>query len=168
MENNAAIIFYYMTGRGWTAQAVAALLGNMEAESTISPGRYEVGGIGFGLVQWTPPEKLWSWIRSTYGNENYTNGYYQLSRILWELENGEQYYATPSYPLSFREFSVSTQTPAYLAGAWLLNYERPGDTSESAQRYRGELADRWYSFITQLPPETVPVPPLWLLFKFRR
>lgn len=170
MQNNAGIIAEYMRERGWSSNAIAAMLGNMEAESTISPGRYEVGGTGFGLVQWTPPEKLWAWIRSTYGNTDYTNGYYQLNRILWEVVNGGQWYNTSSYPLSFSAFTTSTLSVTYLAGAWLLNYERPVDQSAAEQARRGAKAEYWYDYITGATPPVKPVGNIepWLYFKFRR
>lgn len=168
MENNAAIIYRYMSSRGWSDTAIAGMLGNMEAESTISPGRYEVGGVGFGLVQWTPPSKLWDWIQTTYGNEDYSNGYYQLNRILWELENGGQYYQTPSYPLSFQQYVVSNQSSTYLAGAWLVNYERSSDTSAAEQARRGAMAESWLTYINTLPPVPELDIPLWLLFRFNK
>ena len=38
MENNALIIWSYFGGvKGWTRNAVAALLANMQSESTINP-----------------------------------------------------------------------------------------------------------------------------------
>lgn len=170
MQNNASIIAPYMSERGWSNNAIAAMLGNMEAESTISPGRYEVGGMGYGLVQWTPPSKLWNWIFSTYGNKDYSNGYYQLERILWEVVNGEQWYSTTSYPLTFSAFTTSTLSVAYLAGAWLLNYERPYDQSEAEQARRGAMAEYWYDFITGAITPIKPAANIdpWLLFKFRR
>ena len=170
MQNNADIIAPYMQERGWSLNAISAMLGNMEAESTISPGRYEIGGVGYGLVQWTPPTKLWNWIFSTYGNTDYSNGYYQLERILWEVENGEQWYSTPTYPLSFSAFTTSANSAEYLAGAWLLNYERPADQSAAEQARRGAMARAWYDYITGATPPVKPegnVPP-WLYFKFRR
>ena len=95
MANNAEIIRGYFSNNGWTMNAIAAIVGNMQVESGINPGRWEnddVGNLsgGFGLVQWTPATKLRDWIDSTYGGD-YTNGDYQLDRIIYELENGLQY-----------------------------------------------------------------------------
>ena len=61
---NAQYIWKYLGARGWTLNAVAALLGNMEHESSINPGRGEVGGSGYGLVQWTPKSKFTLWCDS--------------------------------------------------------------------------------------------------------
>ena len=55
MQNNAVLLWSYFKAQGWTLNAVAAMLGNMQSESTINPGIWEgldpfVGG--YGLVQW--------------------------------------------------------------------------------------------------------------------
>jgi hypothetical protein len=61
---NAQYILDYMVGNlGWTRQAVCGLLGNIEVESTMSPGAWfgftssPTTGLGFGLTQWTPSTK---------------------------------------------------------------------------------------------------------------
>ena len=42
MQKNARYIWQYLGSRGWTLNAVAGMLGNMESESSISPNRYEL------------------------------------------------------------------------------------------------------------------------------
>ena len=73
MVNNAEIIKTYFSGKGWTINAISAIVGNMFAESGINPGRWEnddVGNLsgGFGLVQWTPATRIRNWIDETYGD----------------------------------------------------------------------------------------------------
>ena len=115
----------------------SAGLGNMQRESNINPGLWEsldygnTSG-GFGLTQWTPATKYLNWAQERgypCGNDysdktSYMNG--QLQRILWEVENNEQWIATPSFNFSFSAFTKSTQSPEYLAEAFLKNYERAG------------------------------------------
>ena len=66
MENNAKEIYTYFKDKGWTLNAIAGVLGNMQQESTINPGlwqslkEYNYSG-GFGLVQWTPATKYTNW-----------------------------------------------------------------------------------------------------------
>ncbi len=173
MENNVIILWNFFSSKGWTANAVAALAGNMEAESTINPARWEsdiVGRLnyGFGLVQWTPATKFHNWVESEYGNSDYKNGEYQMKRILWEMDNGVQYYPTSRYPETFKEWSKSEKAPGYLAEAFLINYERPLDQSQAVKNYRANLADKWYEVITGLPAPHYFNLPIWLLFKFRR
>ena len=161
METNATYIYSFLTAHGWTINGIAALLGNMTAESTINPGRWQSDSVnwtdgGYGLVQWTPSTKYIDWCSETgYSDPSEMDN--NLSRILYEVGNGIQWIATSAYNLSFYEFSRSTDPPSELAKAFLLNYERPADQSESVQEYRAALADTWYSYITGTEP-TPPTP----------
>lgn len=149
MQVNALYIWDVLRGYGWSMPAVAAMLGNMESESTINPGIYE--GLnsltetnGFGLVQWTPNTKYKTWADENgyaYGD---ING--QIMRIIYELENGLQWISTDSYPLSFVDFSKSTMTPEYLANAFLYNYERPSSLN---QPNRATQARSWYHYLIE-------------------
>lgn len=148
MKNNAAYIWWYLSQRGWTANAVAGMLGNMQVESTINPAiweRLDLGNTsgGFGLVQWTPATKLIEWANSN--NREYQDMNTQLDRIEWELANGVQYYPTDNYPETFAQFKTSTKDPSYLGMAFLANYERPADPDQPA---RGTNATFWYNYIT--------------------
>lgn len=151
MENNARYIWNYLGGRGWTLNAVAGMLGNMQTESTINPGIWQslregnTSG-GFGLVQWTPATKLIEWANAQ--NLDYTEMDTQLKRIEYELANGLQYYRTTNYPETFAEFKVSTKDPYYLGMAFLSNYERPAVPN---QPKRGQQAQAWYEFLSGLP-----------------
>ena len=103
---------------------------------------------GFGLVQWTPATKLRDWIETEYGNDDFTNGDYQIDRILYELNNGLQYAPTQSFKESFAQWSISDKKPGYLAAAFMCNYERPLDTSWNAQIGRARIAETWYTRLT--------------------
>lgn len=152
MENNATEFYYVMTDYGWTAEAIAGMLGNMESESKVNPGawqNYEVNPeMGFGLVQWTPATKFIDW--ATDLGLDYTSGDVQCQRFVWEVENNQQWISTTAYPMSFEEFTQSTDAPYDLAGAFLYNYERPKTPDPDT---RGKQAEEWYTFITGLPPK---------------
>lgn len=157
MEANAAFIWGFFNNRGWSMNAVAAMLGNMQSESTINPGIFE--GLnansttnGYGLVQWTPNTKIIDWMNANgYAIDDITG---QCLRIIYELINGVQYYPTPSYPLTFTEFSTSEQTPEYLAKAFLYNYERP---EILFQPIRESRARAWFDFLGGVTPiEPIP------------
>ena len=153
MQNNATYIYYYLSQRGWTMNAVAGMLGNMETESTINPGIWqnlnEGVGPAFGLVQWDPFTKYTNWSEENGLEPSEMDS--ALKRIEWELENGEQYYPTTDYPETFAEFKVSTADPYYLGMAFLRNYERPADPDQTA---RGTQAEKWYAFLSGLGPFT--------------
>lgn len=143
MTVNAQEIMNQLTSRGWTKNAVAGMLGNMQTESTINPGVWESlspnVNNGYGLVQWTPATKLISWAESE--GLDYTSGDVQLQRIDWEVANNQQWIATSQYPMSFQEFKVSTLTPEYLAQVFIRNYERPRNPN---QPIRSTQARYWY------------------------
>lgn len=151
-EVNAQYIYSYLKNKGWSINAIAGMLGNIQAESSMNPGRWQsedVGNtsMGYGLVQWTPATKYINWC-SEQGYSDPSEIDNNLSRIIYEVENNLQWIATDSYNLSFTEFSKSEQSVSYLAKAFLLNYERPADQSESVQEFRSSLAQQWFSTLS--------------------
>lgn len=151
MQNNATLLWAYFKEKGWTLNAVAGMLGNMQAESTINPGRWQ-GGIvepsqGYGLVQWTPSTNVTNWL--TANGYAIDSGDGQCAKIQNELETGQQWIPTDTYPMTFREFTQSTDTPYNLAMVFIRNYERP---AEPDQPIRGIYAIYWYDFLGGTPP----------------
>lgn len=174
METNVTYIYRYLSIRGWTINAICGMLGNIQAESSINPGRWQSDNVGnysggYGLVQWTPASKYTEWCGSFDPSTMDMN----LDRIIYELENNIQYYPTDEYPESFIEFTKSTKTPSYLAAAFLKNYERAGvEVLELRQTY----ANNWYKYLTGIDP-SIPDEPTYknkkkgfnfLLFKKRK
>lgn len=165
MKLNAHYIYSALFAAGWSMQAIAGLLGNMQHESSINPGRWQsddVGNVsmGYSLVQWTPSTNYTEWCASQ-GRSDPSEMDNAIARILYELENGLQYYATDSYPLSFREFTQSTETPYDLACAFAWNYERSWtvlygteEEKEALRKLRGNAAKVWYAYMTTLDPTT--------------
>lgn len=138
MKVNASYIARYLQGQGWTINAIAGMLGNMQSESSINPGRWQSDIVapsdptyaGYGLVQWTPYTKYTNWVTgdpSTMDNN--------ISRILYEVQNNIQWIATTTYNFSFSEFTHSTDSAYNLAMAFLANYERPSDPNQPTRRY---------------------------------
>lgn len=176
METNATYIYNYLGSRGWSINAIAAMLGNFQHESTINPGRYQgddPSGSGWGLAQWTPHSKYTNWCDA--------NGlvWYEMDsallRIIYEFENGIQYDNTPAdadYGISSQDFMTSKEPPSWLAGCFVMNYEKPasvlygypeGETQaehEAAKaatiKKRGDSADKWYTFLSGLPAPEAP------------
>ena len=161
MKNNADIMYSFFTDHGWTVNAIAAMFGNMQTESTLNPGIWEdldpFGG-GYGLVQWTPYTNYSDWA----GDGWQDNGQKEMERIIYELDNHLQWISTSLYPMSFQEFITSEKPPAYLAQAFLYNYERPAVKPQPA---RSRQAEYWYEYLEGHPP--VKQIPIWLLFKLK-
>lgn len=157
MENNAAIIDAFLSDCGWSKNAIAAILGNMQPESGINPARWEnenVGNLsgGLGLVQWTPATKLINWVEEECEDEDYLSGDNQLLRLQYELENGLQYAPTAGFPESFYSWATSYKNPGYLAAAFMKNYERPAKQGWGVQIQRAKNARQWYMFLTGSDP----------------
>lgn len=182
MENNA-LCFYGMmyTQFGWTINAIAGMLGNLQRESTINPGIWE--GLvprydgeydsGYGLVQWTPASKYIYWkpegeFAPWAGGTWRGNGNRECARIEYEVQNGIQWGANrmayvkewgyPTQPpITFQEFKASTDTPDELASLFVLYYERPS-AKGLVMELRREYARKWYKLISGKEPPTEPLP----------
>lgn len=147
-ENNAGIFYDYFSTRGWSDNAICAMLGNIESESTINSGIWQsldegnTAG-GYGLVQWTPAEKFLTWAR----DNNYYNpdsNIAQFERIIYEKNNFLQWIVKDEYPLTFQQFAISNESIPYLTRCFLLNYEKPANL---VQPQRETQAQNWYNFL---------------------
>ena len=158
MQINATYIYKYFSSLGWTVNAISGMLGNMQAESTLNPGRWQGDNIGvgpaYGLTQWDPFSKYTMWC-AEYDLGDPSEMDNNLKRIIYELENNIQYYATDDYNLSFSEFSTSTLSAEYLSWAFAWNYERSytvlygtPEEKEALKQTRGAFASAWYNFLT--------------------
>lgn len=147
MQNNAQLFYNNLKGAGASINLISGILGNAQSESTINPGRTEVGGGGgYGLLQWTPASKLIDWCNAN--GLNPADGDAQCARIRFEKDTGIQWGATGSYPLSFAQAWTSGESPEYLASAFLYNYERPLDPG-ATEIYRQSQARYWYNYLQQ-------------------
>ena len=170
MTPNAKYIYDKLRVAGWTPNAICGLLGNTQTESTNNFGLWESldeGNMsaGFGLVQWTPASKYTNWADSQGYSWGNPDG--QIARILYEVENGLQWIATSEYPMSFYEFTQSTQTPYYLAMVFIKNYERPFNSN---QPIRGEQAEYWFETLSDTPVTPVSKKkklPIWVYCNIR-
>lgn len=187
MAVNAVYIASYLRAAGWSDNAIAGMLGNMQSESAINPGRWQsddVGnyGLGYGLVQWTPVTKYTNWCTAS-GISDPSEMDSNLQRIIYEVENNVQYFSTANYPEDFGEFTKSGQTPYYLACAFAWNYERSHvvlygseEEREALRQARGGQANYWYEVISGVAPPQPPPEPgrerkkkyKFFLFKKRR
>lgn len=149
----------------WSPNAICAILGNMTAESSVNPMRNEVGGSGYGLVQWTPKSNLQKRAKAIGRASTYNTMYTELLVIDYEAKKGIQWYSTTNYPLSFKEFMKSDGSLLYLTGAFMCNYERPADQSADAIIRRYNRTDgamgttQWYEYLYGETPPSPPEPP---------
>lgn len=155
-EKNAWAVWQFLKSKGYSEQAAAGILGNMEQESGIMPDIDEgVGGPGYGLVQWTSPiagESGRAYVQRLLGQAgisgDYRNITTQLKLLDWHMHNG-QYIPSAAYPYSVAQFKaltdIGTATMAFEA-----NFERPAVTHPE----RIPMAQYWYELLHNLKPGT--------------
>lgn len=160
-EKNAWIVWQFLKSKGYTEQAAAGILGNMDQESGVMPDTEQIGGPAYGLVQWdgsayplVPPatwngrEYVQNLMRAAGISGDYKIAKTQSHLLEWCMFNG-QYIPTSSYPYSVAQFkgltNISTATTAFEA-----NFERPAATHPE----RVQLAIKWYNKLHGLKPPT--------------
>lgn len=178
MENNANIIINYYRSQGVDDRTIAAILGNMQAESTLSPVLTERGGGGgYGLVQWTPQSVLINHC-NTLNLSPYSSGDVQLQVIMNEIfgtpSSIKEWYTSQAFIQNYYSsgatldmigitgvqfFSNSMNwNPDKLAILFMAAYERPS-YNPSVNHYinRRTYANNWYSYMGGIVPPT-PTP----------
>lgn len=121
MENNAEIIVELLTAKGVNERTIAAILGNMQAESTINPGRHETGGQGYGLIQWTPQSVLIEHA-SNIGLADYENGSVQVETLLSELGGvNNDWYTTSAFIQPYYDSGATADMVGITADEFLKN-----------------------------------------------
>ena len=149
MQGNALEVYNFFSARGWTLNAIAGMLGNMERESNINPGLWQSLNYGnysggYGLVQWTPATNYTDW--ASANGYSITDPQGQMVWIDTMTVSSGQWIATSQYDMSFDSFKTSTQSPEYLASAFLKNFERAGVEAEDERR---SDARKWYDYLAQ-------------------
>ena len=165
MENNADIIISYLQSQNVNENTISAILGNMQAESTLNPTLNEVGGSGYGLVQWTPVSVLQNHC-SNLGLSGYTNGSVQLRVLLSEIRgtnNNNEWYSTQAFINNYTSSGATSDmvgitgeqflnnsmnwSPQKLAILFMACYERPS-TDPDVNHYlnRQVYAGNWYNY----------------------
>lgn len=160
MQNNASITFSTMLSKGWSKNAIAGLLGNLQQESTVNPDLWQnltVGTGGYGLAQWTPASNWTNWADAH--SYEHDDGYGQLEWIdsetipfgQWNRINGERY----GFYLPFNEFIVSNESPEYLASVFFYCFEQANDSTNNIRR---EYARYWFDWFDgeYVPPPNPP------------
>lgn len=138
-ETNARLAMSALRQHGFTIYAAAGIVGNMWAESLMNPGQWQgdtpFSG-GYGLVQWTPYTLYSDWAVTDWEN----NGPKEIERILYERENGLEFYPSQTFPqwqwsnfsaLEPAEGQSATDAVNAAASIFLYNYLRPADPSGS-------------------------------------
>lgn len=167
-SGNVSEIYSYLTSHGVSQTAAYAIIGNMQQESYLNPGQWELGSnydpsAGFGLGQWTPSTKV-SNITGT-GRLQMMNIQNQLDILLndpgqWstryvDTNNWSTYYNTNvPYFATFNDFLTDTTYPLdMMTKAYMACWERPSAQYANIQG-RINYASHWAG----TPPGPGPTP----------
>ena len=175
-DSNSQLIYNYLNNLGWTKNAIAGILGNMDVESSVNPALIEnrnyhtlidnntclniPNTLGVGLVQWTgdgstPPigQKLASF--AIRNNKNWYDGELQCYRLEREYQTNIQFVpaTVDGVYWTWNDYVYSTDTPETLAKVWQQCYERGGSDTHTRQT----KARYYYGIIGQKRP-------IWLYF----
>ena len=143
----------------WTENAIAGILGNVDAESGMNPGSCQQPrpfgdylpdnaeilessyGRGMGFVQWTPGRtKLVQFAEDT--GRIWYDGITQVFRLKYECDNDFELIG------GWEGYITSTGDPADLAEYFLRRYERPTpEVIEQQVAIRRSLGTMWYNRI---------------------
>lgn len=179
-DSNAELVYQYLRRLGWTREAIAGILGNMDVESTMNPALIEgrnvhtlinnntclnIGGsTGVGLVQWTGTtttapagQKLASF--AIRYNQNWYDGDLQCFRLEREYDTDIQFNhgTVDGQQWDWQTYVTSTDTPEQLAKVWQLLYENGGSDTVTRQ----VKARYYYNKVGQNLP-------VWLYFIMNR
>lgn len=179
MAGNAQEVADFFMGQGWSKNAISAMLGNMEAESGINPGIWEMlrpFWRGYGLTQWSPWDKYSNWATAN-GFPNWeNNGPAECAMIVHESYTNEQWFRNRELgidpPITMLQFTTSNLDIGTLSDYWLWFYEHPQDPVGQVPVRRAN-SQKWYNAIDWHGYDPGPGPgpgniPPWMLFKFRR
>ena len=179
-KHNVDKIYAIFHALGWTDNAIAGMVGNMQVESGIDPAcSYpKIGNTladidnthaqnypdnAYGLVQWKgrgtvdPANNQLVGYAIRYGYEWY-DGDIQMNRLTWEYQEPAKFHpmTVDGVYYTFASYASSTSSPSVLAKAWMRCYEG----TYSVLSNRQSNAEYWYTYFQQGP--TPPTPDDWI------
>lgn len=146
-------VWFALLDEGYSKEAAAGVLGNIEAESAFNADLIEKGnGIGFGLCQWSFGRRTQLEAYASSKGREPSDINTQIEFLIGELTpgGGASGYATYQL-LTYNGYSASdwenATTPEEAAIAFCWSFERPGVPrmdvrTEAARRYYEELKDK--------------------------
>lgn len=185
--DNAQEIWNILNSAYWSDNAKAAVLGNLQAESYINPGQWELNhnydtDFGMGLGQWTPATKVSDFYNryhpsnpidptTSAGRNAMADGAMQMELLLNTPGQYSTRYLNPDgtsnyyhetglpYITNMYDFSQSQEPVAVLTKLWAICWERPGSIYyQQSINNRQNHAVHWYDTFSGQPP-IPPIPP---------
>jgi len=161
-DNQEKVWNFFTAKEGYTPETTAGIIGNMIAESSVLPMRLQGrppseefssqevesrSGIGWGLVQWTPPGKMITPSREEGRTYDQINTVEHQAEFLWRQLEGT---APSSNEKSAGDDLKRQTTVAGAARSFMTRYERPADQSETKIQSRVRLAEDAFTRLSSL------------------
>lgn len=187
-EDNAREIWNILVNENhWTEHSVAGVLGNMQHESYLNPGQWEIGynysmEHGMGLGQWTPATKVSDFVGST-DRDAMANGSKQMELLIGtpsqyttgylNPDGSSDYYGETGLPYisTMSAYSSSNESIENLAKLWAICWEKPNNIYY-ARSINDRISDAqyWYDKLHGSTPPEPPTPtfrkmPLWMYLR---
>ena len=131
-SNNKQTVCLSLKKSGFSNNAVAALMSNIDAESSFNPHALGDHGTSYGLCQWH--NGRWDNLKK-YCSSGYTESECQLSFLIYELQNGNK---------GVYNYLLSTNSAYDMTDYFCQNFERP-QNKESSCPARAESRAHIYS-----------------------
>lgn len=181
MQNNADLVISYFRDLAYDDSSIAALLGNLQRESTINPGLYEVGGSGYGLIQWTPQSSLITHA-SNLGSSNWEDGDIQCAVVNSEItgnpSNNNEWYTTEGFISPYYNSGATSDMIGVTGQEWagnsgnhdvkwltimfMVGRLRPSyDPDVNYISGRIEWAEKWFEYMGGISPSHKKPIPGW-------
>lgn len=163
-NNEEKVWSYFVAKEGYSPEIAAGIIGNMTAESAVLPMRLQGKptteeyssqtvesrtGIGWGLVQWTPPGKMITPSRNEGSTYEQINTVEHQVEFLWRQLEGT---APSSNEKPAGDDLKQQTTVAGAARSFMLKYERPAEENrtESKIQSRIQLAEDTFNRLSSL------------------
>ena len=130
---NATYVYQTLYDKGWSKNAICAVLGNMDEESCgVNPGKHQAyDGPGYGIVQWDPASKYLNWAQNNGYADDSLEG--QVEFLVESMQPGmgewlpDNSSVPDGYGMSYSDFISSSADVSYLAQVFVYCYERPSE-----------------------------------------
>lgn len=142
-REHAMLIWEKLKKNGWSRQAAAGILANMDLLSGLNPKKRSEKGAG--LLQLEDSLNLRNWYKQN--NLEPLGGNDQIERLFYEKDNSLKWKKDSRYPLSFTEYSTVEFKPSYTAMTFAHNYldKMPQDPIRLQN-----LAETWYQYLKEM------------------
>jgi hypothetical protein len=139
-EDNEKTIFFSLLANGFTKLEAAAVLGNLQQESTFNPKAQEPGGKGRGIVQWSVDGR-WAQLLKWKGSKDEWAIETQIQYIIEEITHVKQFVDAFAH---FKSVPSTNEGLAQKVQIWADEYEIAGVIGPRLTNAQNVMNKDWY------------------------